>query len=80
MSGTLLATATRFANAYRENPSAELERKVLLARWFARHDPSFKAMGRFACQPYDAMHYSCKGLTVREYYVLADFSGRRPTQ
>jgi hypothetical protein len=78
MSDTLLGTATRFADAYREEPSEELERKLLLARWFARHDPNFKAMGRFACQPYDALHHSCKGLTKREYYVLADFTGRRP--
>lgn len=73
-----LAAATRFAAAYRSAPTPDLERKLLLARHFARHDPSFIRMGRFACQPYDALHPSCRGLTEREYYVLANFTGDKP--
>ena len=74
----LLKTASRFAEAYSKNPSPELEYKLRLSRYFARNDPNFIRMGKFACRPYDSL--KSNGLTIYQYYVLADFTGQKPVR
>lgn len=74
----LLKTASRFAEAYSKNPSPELEYKLRLSRYFARNDPNFIRMGEFACRPYDSLRSN--GLTIYQYYVLADFTGQKPVR
>jgi hypothetical protein len=76
----LLVTARRFADAYRNDPSPELARKLRLSRWFARHTEGAIHAGRFAVTPYVCLPFGHpdRELTEDQYYTLADWTCQKP--
>jgi hypothetical protein len=72
--------AARFAKEYRANPTPENARKLRLARWFCRHDPSVQRFAQLALTPYICLPFDHpdRKLTPEQYHVLGDWSCEMP--